>query len=431
MTAERTTGAGVPVPRQEQSAEGVEQERVHELRRRLEALLGIPATEGNALTVLRNGDRIFPAMLQAVREATETIDFLTFVYWKGDIARDFALALAERATAGVRVRVLIDAVGGRLIDRSLIGHMADCGVQVEWFRAVHRTNPLKQNHRTHRKVLICDERVGFTGGVGIAQEWCGDARDEREWRDTHVRVEGPAVDGLSASFAQNWAETGHALIEERRRFPDHGGPGTSVVQVARGSASVGWNDMATVFRVMIESSQTRLRMMTAYFVPDDCFQQLLLDAVARGVEVDVMLPGPHADKRVCQLASESIYSDARRGRRADLGVPAVDAARQGHDGGRHRQRDRLGQHEPPLDAARRGGRAHRSRPRGHPAARGRLRRRAAALRADLPAPLAGPAAAPEGAGEGDDRPPPVPVGVISLDGAPATRRPARPSTCGP
>ncbi len=284
-------------------------DRVRELRRRLEALLGIPATEGNALTVLRNGDEIFPAMLRAIREARSTIDFLTFIYWKGDIAQEFAMALAERARNGVVVRVLIDAIGGRLIDSNLIDHMSDCGVRVEWFRKPLRTNLLKQDHRTHRKVLICDERVGFTGGVGIAEEWCGDARDETEWRDTHVRVVGPAVDGLSASFAQNWAETGHPLIEQCRRFPEHAlTPGGSVVQVARGSASVGWNDMATVFRVMIESAQTRLRMMTAYFVPDECFQQLMLEAVQRGVQVDVMLPGPHADKRVCQLASESIYS---------------------------------------------------------------------------------------------------------------------------
>ena len=289
------------------------EQRAHDLRRRLEALLGIPATEGNGITVLKNGDQIFPAMLEAVRSAERTIDFLTFVYWKGEIAREFARALAERAQAGLRVRVLIDAVGGRLIDDDLLDHMADCGVQVEWFRRPvwqgQALSPWKHNHRTHRKVLICDERVGFTGGVGIAEEWSGDARDEGEWRDTHFRVVGPAVDGLSASFAQNWAETGHPLIDEDRTFPEHDlTDGGCVVQVARGSASVGWNDMATVFRVMLESAQERIRMMTAYFVPDDCFQQLMLDAVARGVQVDIMLPGPHADKRVCQLASESIYS---------------------------------------------------------------------------------------------------------------------------
>jgi len=289
-------------------------DRVQELRRRLEALLGIPASEGNELTLLKNGDQIFPSMLAAIRSAERTIDFLTFVYWKGDIAHDFAQALAGRARAGVQVRVLIDAVGGRLIESDLMEHMSDCGVQVEWFRKpfsiAQLTSPLKQNHRTHRKILVVDEQVGFTGGVGIAEEWCGDARDETEWRDTHVRVVGPAVDGLSASFAQNWAETGRPLIDDHRAFPQHRAAtsGGSIVQVARGSASVGWNDMATVFRVMIESAQDRLRMMTAYFVPDACFQQLLLDAVERGVQVDVMLPGPHADKRVCQLASESIYA---------------------------------------------------------------------------------------------------------------------------
>jgi len=293
-------------------------ERVTHLRRRLETLLGIPATEGNRLELLRNGDQIFPSMLEAVRGASDTIDFLTFVYWKGDIAEEFARALAERAKSGVRVRVLIDAVGGRLIDQDLITHMSDCGVQVEWFRKPvwqgQLMSPFKHNHRTHRKVLIVDERVGFTGGVGIAEEWCGDARDQTEWRDTHVRVQGPAVDGLSASFSQNWAETGLALVDPLRRYPAHDlDEGGSIVQVVRGSATVGWNDMATIFRLMIESAQTTLQIQTAYFVPDDCFQQLLLDAVERGVQVDVMLPGPYADKRFCQLASESIYATLTEG----------------------------------------------------------------------------------------------------------------------
>jgi cardiolipin synthase A/B len=286
-------------------------ERVRQLRRRLEGLLGIPATEGNDLTLLRNGDRIFPAMLEAIRGAERTIDFLTFVYWKGEIAHEFAHALAERARDGVRVRVLLDAVGGRLIDSDLLDHMSQCGVVVEWFRRPvwqgAPLSPFKHNHRTHRKVLIVDEKVGFTGGVGIAEEWIGDARDEHEWRDTHVRIVGPAVDGLAAAFAQNWAETGRPLAEEPDTFPEHEAKGTSVVQVARGSASVGWNDMATVFRVMIESATDRVTLQTAYFAPDEVFCDLLLDAVRRGVDVDVLLPGPHADKRVCQLTSESIY----------------------------------------------------------------------------------------------------------------------------
>lgn len=312
MAADSGLGAppGQSVPPDPPGAADVEQ-RVRQLRRRLEGLLGIPATEGNELTLLRNGDRIFPAMLGAVRACERTIDFLTFVYWKGDIAQEFAHALAERARAGVRVRVLLDAVGGRLIDTDLLDHMVDCGVVVEWFRRPvwqgAALSPFKHNHRTHRKVLICDERVGFTGGVGIAEEWCGNARDEGEWRDTHVRVVGPAVDGLAAAFAQNWAETGQPLSEEPDTFPDHGHPGSSVVQVARGSASVGWNDMSTVFRVMFEAATDRITLQTAYFAPDDTFQQLMIDAVARGVDVGVVLPGPHADKRVSQLTSEHIY----------------------------------------------------------------------------------------------------------------------------
>ena len=173
----RTAGAAGTAAAQVDDAE-----RVRQLRRRLEGLLGVPASEGNEITLLRNGDEIFPAMLEAIRGAERSIDFLTFVYWKGDVAHDFAHALAERARSGVRVRVLIDAIGGRLLDKGLLAHMDDCGVQVEWFRKPFSvgqlTSPIKQNHRTHRKVLICDERVGFTGGVGIAEEWCGDARDE-------------------------------------------------------------------------------------------------------------------------------------------------------------------------------------------------------------------------------------------------------------
>ena len=285
----------------------------HALRRRFERLLGIPGTEGNRITVLRNGDEIFPAMLESIRSAQRSVDFLTFVYWQGDIADEVAGALADRAAAGVRVRVLLDAIGGQKMDRTLIDRMRASGAVVEWFRAPWRISPFKQNHRTHRKLLICDETVGYTGGVGIAQEWCGDARGADEWRDTHVRVEGPAVDGLAAAFAQNWAESDHPLADDRDAFPEQEPVGDSVVLVARGSATVGWNDMSTVFRLLIETATTRLRITTAYFVPDDCFEQLLLDAAARGVQVQLLLPGPGADKRVCQLASESTYQRLHEG----------------------------------------------------------------------------------------------------------------------
>ncbi|QNE76712.1 cardiolipin synthase B [Streptomyces finlayi] len=284
-------------------------ERILRLRRRLERLIGIAATEGNGLLLLRNGDEIFPAMLGAIRAAQHTVDMMTFVYWRGDIAREFAEALAERARAGVRVRLLLDGFGSRLIEKDQLAMMEEAGVQVAWFRKPLYLSPLKQNHRCHRKVLVVDEETAFTGGVGIAEEWCGDARDEHEWRDTHVRLRGPAVDGLAAAFAQNWAECHDELFDARDRFVESTRHGDAVVQVVRGSASFGWQDMQTLFRVMLESAEERVRICTAYFAPDAYFVELLCAAARRGVTVEILLPGPHTDKRVCQLAGQHYYEE--------------------------------------------------------------------------------------------------------------------------
>ncbi|MGH8894709.1 MAG: phospholipase D-like domain-containing protein [Actinomycetes bacterium] len=285
------------------------------LRRRLEVVIGTPFTEGNSVTVLKNGDQIFPVMLETIRAAKSTVDLMTFVYWKGDIAVEFARVMSDRARAGVRVRLLIDALGGRLIDRQLVNEMDEAGVQVEWFRKPFLKSPFKSNHRLHRKICVVDGRVAFTGGVGIAQEWCGDARDEHEWRDTHLRVEGPAVDGLQSAFIQDWAETGRPLYGDEDTFPVQGQQGGSTVQIVRGSASLGWDDMQSAFHVMLCSAQERLRIATAYFAPDEDFLNTLCAAPQRGVEVDLLLPGPHADKRVSQLTSEGSYE-----RLVDCGV---------------------------------------------------------------------------------------------------------------
>ncbi|WP_420716481.1 phospholipase D-like domain-containing protein [Streptomyces sp. H27-H1] len=284
-------------------------ERKQRMRRRLERLIGIAATEGNALTVLRNGDEIFTAMLDSIRTAEHTIDMMTFVYWRGDIARQFAQALADRARAGVRVRLLLDGFGSRLIEQDLLDLMEDAGADVAWFRKPLHLSPLKQNHRCHRKVLVVDEQTAYTGGVGIAEEWCGDARNENEWRDTHVQLRGPAVDGVAAAFAQNWAECHDTLFDDRDRFTEHVPQGGAVVQVVRGSASIGWQDMQTLIRVAIESAQQRFRLATAYFAPDVYFIELLCAAARRGVEVEILLPGPHTDKRVCRLAGQRFYAD--------------------------------------------------------------------------------------------------------------------------
>ncbi|KAB2977416.1 cardiolipin synthase B [Streptomyces sp. SS1-1] len=296
-----------PGPDQDRQSAAAE-DRKQRLRRRLERLIGVAATEGNALVPLRNGDEIFPAMLGAIRRAEHTIDMMTFVYWKGQIARDFAVALAGRAHAGVRVRLLLDGFGAKEIEGRLLELMSSAGVEIAWFRKPVWLSPFKQNHRCHRKALIVDEHTAFTGGVGIAEEWCGDARDPSEWRDTHVQVRGPAVDGIAAAFAQNWAECHEELFDERDRFTPHPQEGSSVVQVVRGSASIGWQDMQTLIRVMLTSAEERFRLATAYFAPDDYFIDLLCRTARRGVRVEILLPGPHTDQRACQLAGQHHYT---------------------------------------------------------------------------------------------------------------------------
>ncbi|MER5442976.1 phospholipase D-like domain-containing protein [Streptomyces sp. NPDC002790] len=281
---------------------------IQRLRRRLERLIGVAATEGNELVALRNGDEIFPALLEAIRTAEHTVDMMTFVYWRGQIARDFAAALAERARAGLRVRLLLDGFGAKEIEKDLLADMDAAGVEVSWFRKPLWLSPLKQNHRCHRKALIIDEHTAFTGGVGIAEEWCGDARNPREWRDTHVKVRGPAVDGIAAAFAQNWAECHDTLYDERDRFTEHPKAGDSVVQVVRGSAGFGWQDMQTLIRVALTSAEQRFRLATAYFAPDTYFIDLLCATARRGVTVEILLPGPHTDQRACQLAGQHHYA---------------------------------------------------------------------------------------------------------------------------
>ena len=279
-------------------------------RRALEGLLGVAATEGNHVDVLRNGDRIFPAMLEAIRQARHTIDFLTFIYWEGSIGEEFADALAERAEAGVRVRVLLDSVGAYSIEKRLVSELEGAGAQLEWFRPVPKTRFWEGNNRSHRKVLICDEEVVFTGGVGIADEWRGDARDPEEWRDTHFRVRGPAVCGLRAAFVDNWAETGRPIFDHGvDRFPEQPQDGRSTVQVVRGAAQAGWSDITTLVRALLRLARRRVRITTAYFNPDSFTCGLLCETARRGVEVDLIVPGPHADKRFVQLASEAQYED--------------------------------------------------------------------------------------------------------------------------
>ena len=197
--------------------------------RACEALTGAPISYGNQLDLLINGDEIFPAMLETIRGAQKTLCLLSYVYWSGDIAREVAQAIADRAREGVDVTVLLDAVGSLRMPEDVVEIMSATGARVEIFRPVASLSVRRANHRNHRKLLIADGRIGMTGGVGIAQEWTGDAQDPDHWRDTHVLVRGPVVRGLHGAFAESWLEATGELLCGPDHLPeldplDDGGP---------------------------------------------------------------------------------------------------------------------------------------------------------------------------------------------------------------
>jgi len=278
---------------------------------RLHGLLGIPPTTGNDVRVLRNGDEIFPAMIGAIDAATDTVDLVTFVYWQGAIAVEFADALVRAARRGLRVRVLLDAVGARKIEDGLMELMKEAGCDVRWFRPFFDKAVPKiaeANRRTHRKILVCDNEVGFCGGVGIADEWTGDARDETEWRDTHLAIRGPAVAGLLGAFLDNWADQHDDGFDPRgERDVELSEAGSSTLFVVRGSAETGASDVWRMIMSVVSMAEKRLIIATAYFNPDSHVRNALVAAVRRGVHVTLMVPGEHADKRFIQVTGEESY----------------------------------------------------------------------------------------------------------------------------
>ena len=274
----------------------------------LEGITGGLVTSGNRVEVFRNGEEIFPAMLDTIRRAERTVDLVTYVYWSGRVAREMAEALAARASAGVRVRLVLDAFGCLAMDNDLVNAMVEAGCQVEWFRQADE-RPSRAHHRTHRKLLVADETVAMTGGVGIAEEWEGDARDPSEWRDTHFRLTGPVVRPLGASFIEHWVECGHPSFDPAiDAFPDQPTTGTTDLLVLRGSSGPFWHSVGLATDAMLRGAERRIRLTTAYFVPGERMIGLLCEAAERGVEVDLLLPGTHLDKRVVHLASADDYT---------------------------------------------------------------------------------------------------------------------------
>lgn len=281
--------------------------------RLLESLAGSPVREGNKIDVLRNGHEIFPAMLDAIKSAERTIDFATFVYWRGDIAPEFADALAERARAGIEVNVLLDAMGAAKMEKPLVEKLRDAGANVEWFRPPHWYSMHKLNNRTHRKILVVDGRVGFTGGVGIAEEWTGNCETPGNWRDTHLRLEGPSVLDLVGGFQENWAEATRLILTDGHLSDVPSIDGGARAQILRSSAGKGSTNAEELFYAAIVCARRTLWITTAYFAPRRAFVLALVDAVSRGVDVRLLVNGPHTDKEPVRQAGRSSYDGLLEG----------------------------------------------------------------------------------------------------------------------
>lgn len=273
----------------------------------VELLTGGPLRQGNRVEVLRNGCRTFPSMLAAIRSATRTIDFSSYIYWPGEVTDEFSEAFMERAAAGVEVNMVLDAWGSAKLDSDHVERLRRSGVNVCFFRPPHWYTVHKLNNRMHRRLLIVDGAVGFAGGVGIADVWAGDAHDPDHWRETHVRLEGPAVHDILGGFIDNWAEATGQLLGSRH-FPelqsfDDGVP----VQVTRSSPVTGGTAAAQLFYAAIAGAKERLWLTTAYFAASGAFLEALCEAADRGIDVRVLTNGSRIDKEIVRQTGRRLY----------------------------------------------------------------------------------------------------------------------------
>lgn len=275
--------------------------------RTLGVMLGPPITSGNRFQALYNGDQIFPAMLEAIHGAQKTVCFETYIYWSGEIGRKFADAFIERARAGVKVHVLLDWVGSNKMDKSLIREMTDAGVQVRYYHPLAWYQLGRLNNRTHRKLLVVDGKTGFTGGVGIAPEWTGHAEDPKHWRDSHFRVDGPVAAQMQAVFGDNWTKTTGAVLHGPDYFPEIPDVGDGRAQVFSSSPTGGSHSMQLMYLLAITAANKTIDLSASYFVPDDVSTAALVAAMRRGVQVRIIVPGPHMDAETVRRSSRGLW----------------------------------------------------------------------------------------------------------------------------
>jgi cardiolipin synthase A/B len=278
----------------------------------VESLTDAPIVGGNKVEFLHNGDALFPAMLREIKDARSTITFAQYLFKGGSLARELAQSFAERCRAGVKVYLLLDSHGSSEVPEEITAMLSQAGCELEFFRRIRAPQVilpwklLRYNYRNHRRILVIDGRVGFTGGYGISDPWLGDGRTEDHWRDTNLRVEGPAVKYLQAAFTESWFETTGNLLGGDAFFPRLETRGNTSAQVVKSSPVGGSFQNYLLYLLSITSAKKSILITNSYFIPDDRMIDSLLDAVGRGVRVVVLVPGK-IDHKITYRASRRYY----------------------------------------------------------------------------------------------------------------------------
>jgi cardiolipin synthase len=273
------------------------------------SFLNDPVFRGGEATLLQNGDGFYPVMLQAIRDARDSVNFETYIFEPDEIGQQFIEAFKERARAGVEVRLLVDGFGGMKLRRRYREDLARAGVKVHRFRALGIRNLVRVYRREHRRATVIDGKIGFTGGAAISKKWKGNVRNSHEWRDSMTRVTGPMVGGIQSAFAENWVYcTGEVLAGPRFFPPLEGGPGICGVSVVS-SPSDSLQTIRLLFWLSFSNARNRLWICNSYFIPDRRLRDAVVERARQGVDVRILVPGNHTDAVPVQRAGQSYYEE--------------------------------------------------------------------------------------------------------------------------
>ncbi|HZI72916.1 MAG TPA: phospholipase D-like domain-containing protein, partial [Gemmatimonadales bacterium] len=271
--------------------------------------LNEPLFQGGKATLLQNGDAFYPAMLQAIREARDTINFETYIFEPDEIGQQFIDAFKERAMAGVEVRLLVDGFGGMKLKRRYRDDLKRAGVKVHRFRPLGLRNLVRIYRRAHRRAIVMDGKVGFTGGAAVSKKWKGNVTNNHEWRDSMTQVTGPLVAGIQSAFAENWVYcTGEVLAGPRFFPPLERGPGVCGISVVS-SPSDSLQPIRLLFWLSFSNARKRLWICNSYFIPDRRLRDAVVDRARHGVDVRILVPGNHTDAVPVQAAGQSYYEE--------------------------------------------------------------------------------------------------------------------------